>query len=387
MVADHSRKARAREIMANAPWLSLTEAKELVPALRATNGKCLTVEEALKVNPRWNHLDDGYLQLLSPANLEIAAVAARIIGEDRDLIIFGKTGVGKSKALDAVLGASKLTAKVFQEHSSDFSTILRGPDAGFGVSEIVAVDDRISEDVYRSFVYPELGRGTRRIFVIWGGEASTAAESVRVSFPGVILKNPLFLSVALDGDRTSPIQRRFLIIDPEAERAMEELYGRSDLGESSGAQTRLEDERLKIGRKTVEDGGSLVIYGPSGSGRSNLLGELLSTMQLRSLILASRDFEDHPALRIGGATIVLDSDSLIASGHADAVFSMRAELVAVDELAVESEFLQRVLSRADRRIVVVTANSEDKARLRIDELLGSGELRDPVYLGVGSTRP
>jgi len=41
MVADHSRKARAREIMANAPWLSLTEAKELVPALGP-----LRIEEA-----------------------------------------------------------------------------------------------------------------------------------------------------------------------------------------------------------------------------------------------------------------------------------------------------------------------------------------------------
>lgn len=59
MVADHSRKTRAREIMANAPWLSLTEAKKLVPALRATNGKCLTVDEARQVNARWDHLDDA----------------------------------------------------------------------------------------------------------------------------------------------------------------------------------------------------------------------------------------------------------------------------------------------------------------------------------------
>ena len=373
--------------MANAPWLSLTEAKKLVPALRATNGKCLTVDEARQVNARWDHLDDGYLQLLSAANLEIATVTARIIAEDRDLIIFGQTGVGKSKALDAVVGTSNLTAKIFQEHSGAFGSILKGPDAGFGVSEIVAVDGLISEDIYRSFVYPDLGRGTRRIFVVWGRDALTALRSVRDFYADVILKNPLFLSVDMDGTRVNPDQRRFSIIDPEAERVMEELHGKLDFGEFVGAYLRSEDNSLKVGRKAIEDGGSLVIYGPSGSGRSGFLGDLLSTLQFRTVILASKDFESHPALKTGSSTVVFDSDTLRVSGHADAVFRMRAELVAVDELTVESEFLQRVLSNAARKIVVVTASSEDEARLRIDELLGFGELRNPVYLGVGSTRP
>jgi len=92
-------------------------------------------------------------------------------------------------------------------------------------------------------------------------------------------------------------------------------------------------------------------------------------------------------LKNGSSTIVFDSGALSMSGYASSVLRMRADLFAVDELSVESEWLRPILRNIDRKIVVVAASAEDEAVLQIDEYLGFSELRNPVYLGIGSTRP
>lgn len=391
MVANHSHKAKARELMALSNGkLSYTEALGLAANLqvRLTLGhidSCYTVEEATALGLNWEHLKDNFSEVMANADLKLAEIAADGLSPERDLVIFGKAGTGKSVALDAVLAATGLTAKILQSYYQHYGELLKGPNAERGEAEILVIDEvqRLNGSEASS-IAAQLQTEKRRIIVIHANSEHGVSEKIERIYPGVELRDPLYL----EATRNDYGIRGLRLLDPSVlSRAKAAMIDRPlvETAKNMGVtQTVFETASESAGSinnvltasEAIQEGRDIIVFGVTGSGKSTLADSIIELSNLRTLILT--EGVQRYARRASSA-VVLDRETLESVGYGQ-LLRVRSELIVVDELRRGSEGIELLLEHIPSRLIVVHAATPKIALGRIANSLPSTALRKPLLI-------
>ena len=389
MVANHSDKATARRFMAASNGrLSYTEALKQaegfhrnlrVRLIAGRTPNCYTVKEATALGLNWEHLTDRFSELLTDADLKLAAIAAATLSPERDLVIFGKSGAGKSAALDAVLAATGLTAKILSRLTEPHA-LLKGPEAESGQVDIIAVDEAMHGVITAQFEAAE-----RRIIVVHAMDEHNAVERIRHIHPDFELRNPLYL----EATRNSYDIRGLRLFDPN-------LLGQIS-AEMSSRRTVLTVENMGVTQTVFEtapessggidnvlaaaeglqQGRDIVVFGGTGSGKSTLADSIIELSKLRSVLFV--EGVQRYARRASNA-VVLDNEAVASVGGYSELSRLQSDLIAVDELRNSSRELEMLLELAPSRLIVVHAATPKIALGRIAHTLPSTTLRKPLLI-------
>jgi len=391
MVANHSHKLKARELMALSNGkLSYTQALALAANLQVrlnlgSIDSCYTVKEATALGLNWEHLTDRFSELMTDADLKLASIAAATLSPERDLVIFGKSMTGKSVAVDAVLAATGLTAKILQSHYQHYGELLKGPKAESGEAEILVIDEvqRLNGSAAGS-IAAQLQTEKRRIIVVHANSEHGVSEQIQRIYPDVELRNPLYL----EGTRSSYGVVGLRLLDPNVlSRISAEMNSRptaltvENMGvtqtvfetasESSGSI-----DNVLAAAEGLQQGRDIVVFGVTGTGKSTLADSIIELSKLRSLLLV--EGVQRYARRASNA-VVLDAEVAAANGSTE-LLRIGSDLIALDELRAGSREIEMLLELAPSRLIVVHAATPKIALSRIANSLPSTTLRKPLLI-------
>jgi len=380
MVANHSRKAKARFLMGLRSSLTFTEAMDEIARIEESDeGRPYTVGEAIDAGLMLGHLGNTQ-HTIHLDSMRLAALAARALSSSRDLVIYGSTGSGKSTILDSVIDAFGGTAKIFQDngfYGAGFGSILRSFGAVSKVPSLLALDERVGELEYELFVRREFEGKLPRVIVTHGMDLEGAQRRMEIDFPALKLRNPLYLETVRNresGERSAKLHDPLTSIKAAGviERARAEEL-------SAGIVAQEVPDPLAEGTAALQSKRDLVIYGPQGGHhRTLLLDQILEETDLRTMLVSSGS---KPLRRqYISQTFAHGREILTTSDRFDRLNRESVEVLAVDELCEDMGLVAEPLIRSPRRVLVVAAESAERAAASIRSMLPTVELTDPVFV-------
>lgn len=207
MVANHALKKLARELIANSEHpLSYTDA----------------MAHVTKINDLHSI---STLRLTAESKGAIARAAQSLVAGS-DLVIFGKSGTGKSTAAYSVLEEAQLRSLILTSHYLEAAylrsylnvPVLVQPQHLFaGIAPKLGVEVVVVDELRRSFADQgaQLSAAERRVIVVHGNDPDSARERIDRMLPELELRSPVFVEAIYDSK--IDVSRRLRIYEGPAD--------------------------------------------------------------------------------------------------------------------------------------------------------------------------